>query len=243
MNHVAPMLLLLAGLLGSAACADEPPASCSSDHEPEPTALLERFVNADCADCWRLADPAPVPGSTLVLDWIALGSGGEDGALAAAARPDAAERLQALGQPLPARVLRSESRVAEPSTHSAGAAPPLRLRVAHGRTVGNYIGASIELRGATPGRWRLWLLLVERLPAGLAGSPIARQLVRNSAQFDWTAKPAPEAGSTRFWELRPMQIPDGAQYDRLAVAGFVEQLDAQPARIVAAAQSHCGGEP
>ena len=223
-------LPLMLALVQAASLAAEP-AVCSSDGQPPPTALLERFINADCADCWSSEPPAPVA-DALALDWIAPGALGDDGPLSVAARRDASDRLQALGLPLPEQTSVLGRAVA------SGGKPP-RLRVAHGLPVGNYIGTSIELQGVAPGHWRGWLLLVEVLPPGLAGSPVERHLVRNSLQLDWTVAPS-AADAPPLKELRPMQIPAGAQAARLTVVGLLEGASGPPARIVAIARSRCG---
>jgi hypothetical protein len=34
-------------------------SACSSDGQAAPTGLMERFISADCADCWASAPIAP----------------------------------------------------------------------------------------------------------------------------------------------------------------------------------------
>jgi hypothetical protein len=76
-------------------------SACSSDGQTAPTGLMERFISADCADCWASAQ-SPRPGQqTLALDWIVPGSQGEDAPLSAAARRDSLYRLQALNRAAP----------------------------------------------------------------------------------------------------------------------------------------------
>ncbi|MEO8250309.1 MAG: hypothetical protein ABI589_13160 [Burkholderiales bacterium] len=242
--------------------AAEPASSCSSDGQIAPTALLERFINADCADCWSDEPPAPAAGA-VALDWIAPGPQGDDGALSAAARRGALQRLQAIGRPLPDRMLDLGSTLRPVPTGSLPAAPigdasarpasegrsapelpsqtnrsAPELRVAHGLPVGNYIGTSIELKGAAPGRWRVWLVLVETLPPGLEGSPVERNLVRNSLQFEWVV-PAHADPKQTFKELRPMQIPAGAQPERLNLVGWIEDANGPAATVGAIARSRC----
>jgi len=209
---------LLAVLLAGTAQAQ---SSCSSDGQPQPTALLERFINADCETCWASRQtPEPAAG-TLAVDWIVPGSRGDDAPLAAVASPDAGERLRASGK--------------EPPPQSASAFTRLtdarRLRVAQGLPVNDYIGTSIELGPRGPGPWHAWLLLVEDLPAGTEGSPVARSLVRNALRLEW-----PTGRAQRLRESRPMRIPEGAQPDRLRVIGWVED---GRGRLVAAAKSAC----
>ena len=234
------MLSALIATAAGAAATDRPPL-CASDNVPAPSLLIERFINADCADCWRnpAAESAADTRGALTLDWIAPGPSDERGALSAAARVDALARLKALGLTVPPT---SASR-----TERVTPVPPavlLRLRVAHGLPVGDYIGTSIELHGAPPGSWRVWLLLVEELPDGSAGSPIARRLVRNSLRLDWIVPtPGTDAAPSALSELRPMQMPPGSQPQRLAVVGLLEAIgpgreDEKP-KLVALARSRC----
>jgi hypothetical protein len=150
------------------------------------------------------------------------GARGEDAPLATAASSDARERLRDSAKGIPPESATAFSRLRETR----------RLRVAHGLPVNDYIGTSIELTQRGAGPWRAWLLLVEDLPAGAEGSPVARSLVRNALRLDWKAEPR----QPRLHESRPMRIPDGAQPERLRVIGWVED---GRGRLVAAAKSAC----
>jgi hypothetical protein len=200
-------------------------ALCTSDRVPQPQAVLERFVSADCEDCWR--DPrTPVPAAnTMVLDWVVPGKMGEDAPLSAVASRDAAERLEALGKPPPER----SSAV---GTLRSGAGVPLRL--AQGDSVNDYVGTTIELR--QPGRepWAAWLLLVESLPAGAEGSTVARNLVRNVFRPEWGD--AVHRGRGRLSEARAMQIHEGAKPERLRLVAILQ--DAR-GRIRAISRTEC----
>ena len=199
---------------------------CASDGQPQPVALLERFINADCAGCWsNTRTPEPAKGA-LAVDWIVPGTKGDDAPLSAAAMRDGVWRLEALRRGIP------------PSADSSlqlAVKDARKLRVAHGLPVTGYIGASIELKPGTGGPWQAWLLLLETIPAGVEGTPVERNLVRNSLQLEW--KPPTRGGkSGTFFESRPMNIPDGVNPDRLRVAGWVQ--DAQ-GHIHAMAASQC----
>ncbi|GAB2582546.1 hypothetical protein GCM10027034_13110 [Ramlibacter solisilvae] len=208
-------MLLLAG-------GAQAQSSCSSDGQSAPTALLERFINADCESCWaERTTPEPASGA-IAVDWIAPGTRGDDAPLAAAATTDARERLQAAGKALPAQSVTAFSRLTQGR----------RLRVAHGLPFRDYIGTSIELSSSAGGPWKGWLLLVETLPAGTEGSAVERNLVRNALQLEWKSGPAAQ----RLREARPMRIPDGAQPDRLRVIGWVED---EQGRLRGIAQSRC----
>lgn len=206
---------------------------CASDDQPQPVQLLERFINADCADCWSDAATPQAGSGQLALDWVVPGSEGDDAPLSAVATRDALARLQALGQQVPAQAQASRRRV----KGIRGAS----LRVAHGLPVADYIGASMELkpipRAARKQRWTAWLALVETLPAGTEGSPVERNLVRNLLQPLWDgSKQLLKDERNRFFELRPMNIAPGANPSRLRVIGWVEDEKGQ---VLVAAQSRC----
>jgi hypothetical protein len=221
-------LMLPALLLALHAGAAQAQSSCSSDGQPQPVGLLERFINADCEACWSDAGAArPAPGE-LAVDWIVPGSRGDDAPLSAAASRDASARLEALRRPAPARAGESQKKVHQPARP---------LRVAHGLPVQDYIGASIELEPGGEGPWKAWLLLVETIPAGSHGTPVTRNLVRNALQPPWDGtRPLSKEEQKRLFESRPMNIPEGANTARLRVVGWVE--DAR-GRIRAIAQSVC----
>jgi hypothetical protein len=219
-----PAVLLACWIAACAAAAQDPSPVCSSDGQAAPAALLERFVNADCAGCWTdLETPKPGPGQ-VALDWILPGSRDDDAPLAAAARREGLDRLAALGRAVPRN---DDSRVAR----RAGGA--VSLRVAHGLAFNGYIGASIELRNAPKDRWHAWLALVETLPVGTEGSPVERNLVRNVLELHWDPRRHP---AQRLAETRPMNIPAGADARRLRVIGFVEDVRG---RIKGIAQTRC----
>lgn len=213
--------LLAAALAAAAGAAHAQPTSCSSDEQPAPVALLERFISADCESCWQDGGaPRPLAGE-LALDWIVPGRRGDDAPLSAAATRDALERLGALGRKSPAQL----DSVRTVRQQAAGS-----LRVAVGPAFNGYVGASIQSLGGGPGPFTGWLALVETLPAGTEGSPVERNLVRNLLRVPWPAAPG------RRFEARPMSIPEGADPGRLRVVGWLQ--DAQ-GRIRAISESRC----
>lgn len=221
-----PLLLPLTLLLATPPLKAQ--SFCSSDGQPRPLALLERFTSADCDTCWR--DPAtPQPAAReLAIDWIVPGVRADDAPLAAAASREAADRLGALGLPPPG----SASQARQPLVAAART-----LRVAHGLPFNGYLGTSIELRPAGRAPWTAWLALVETIPAGTEGTPVERNLVRNLLQPTWSGgRPPSSAQVRRLLESRPMSIPAGAQPARLRVVGWV--TDAR-GRVRAIAQSRC----
>lgn len=221
-------------------------AYCASDGQRAPLRLLERFISADCTACW--SDPATPKAkpTDLALDWIVPSAKGDDAPLSAAASRDALARLEALRVQAPSTATSTRQSVASTPTAKAP-----RLRVANGVALGGYLGTSIELKpaqGTALPRQPLtaWLLLVEEVPAGTDGTPVARNLVRNALLPQWNMHsqllnaerksrrrpPMP----TRLYESRPMSIPTGANPDHLRVVGWVEDANGQ---VIASAASVC----
>lgn len=236
MKNIAPAAALLLALHAPHLAAQ---SSCSSDGVARPTAVFERFVSADCESCWAdKAAPAPKAPGTLVLDWIVPGSQGEDAPLSAAATRDALARLAALGRKAPTAT--------DVNTATVQGAAGSRLRVSHGPAFNDYVGASIAFspvptRGAAPAAGPdaggFYLLLVESIPAGTEGSPVARNLVRNVYQRSLDNPHTLSKGERSGWrDSRPIYIPEGTKTDRLHLVGWVQDKDG---RILDAAQSRC----
>lgn len=234
-------LAALLSLISSCAALSMPfptwaQATCSSDGQPQPVRLLERFINADCETCWQ--DPATVKAEKgdAVLDWVLPGSKGEDAALSAVASRDGLARLETLRQPAPAQ---SASQLT-----ALKLARSAQLRVAHGFALSGYVGASIELKSAPAPvavqNLRYWLALIETLPEGTEGSPVERNLVRNVLQSNWDGRKQLSKGEQeQRLESRVMSVVQGVNVDRLRLIGWVED---ERGRIVAAAQSACVGQ-
>jgi hypothetical protein len=216
-RHALPLLLAALPLAGR--------ALCTSDAVPQPAAVLERFISADCLDCWRDPKTPRAAADTLALDWIVPGRKRADALLSVVALDEAQERLSVLGRAVPERA----DSVVSPRTGD-----PIALRLAQGGAFNDYVGASMELK--RPGReaWRAWLLLVEKLPAGSEGSPVARNLVRNVFRPEWRKVMARAPGGLA--ETLAMQIHDGARPERLRLVAVLE--DAR-GRIRAISQTEC----
>ena len=207
-------------------------STCSSDGQPRVLAVYERFINADCATCWVSA-PSHVPGtSALIVDWVVPGNLGDDSPLSAAATRDALTRLQELKRSIPEQTDSHITDIERPAAASA------QLRVAEGPAFNDYVGTGISFahRGSGAASYQFTLLLVESIPAGVEGSPVPRNLVRNSLQGTWHKNNGRTNVPNAWTESRPMRIPDGAQPERLSLVGWVQ--DAQ-GRVMAAAQSVC----
>jgi hypothetical protein len=228
-------LLLAVGLLAPLG-SSHAQSFCASDGQPRPTLLVERFINADCQNCW--IDPAtPKTGaSQLALDWVTPGSKGDDAPMSAIATRDALARLESLKKQAPA--------ASSVQTQAVRGVKGATLRVAHGLPLAEYVGASIELKpvpaAARGQNWTAWLALVETLPAGTEGSPVERNLVRNLFQAPWNVrKMLSKTEQDRFFDQRSMSIAAGVDASRLRVIGWVEDHTGQ---IVAAAASKCVAE-
>ena len=224
--------LLAAAALAAPLSPAQAQSFCASDGQSRPVQLVERFINADCDTCW--ADQStPVPAkNTVALDWVAPGSQGDDAPLSAVATRDALARLESLRQGVPAR--------SQTVVHAVKGIKGAGLRVAHGLPVADYLGASIELKPVAPAARQpltAWLALVETLPAGLEGSPVERNLVRNVISRIWDVrKQLSKDEQNRLFESRSMNIAPAANPDRLRVIGWVENEKGQ---VLLAAQSRC----
>ena len=218
--------LALVGCLGSAPGLAQ--SLCSSDGQPAARVLRERFISADCESCWSHTPARAATRGELALDWIVPSQRGADAALSAAATRDAGSRLEGL-----ARAFGTEKLdLASPVAGAAG-----RLRVAHGLAFNGYLGTSISFKPGprAPDGLSAWVVLVETIAAGTEGTPIERNLVRNTLQLDWS-RPARATGQRGWSEARPLSIPEGARAERLRLIGWVQD---RRGRILQLAQSRC----
>ena len=211
-------------------------SSCSSDGQRTPVAVVERFTSADCENCWSDTTARPAPPRTLVLDWIVPSPRGDEAPLSAAATRDANDRLAALHRAAPTASYSNQTPVAK---------RPYRMRVAHGLPFNGYIGASMELPQSevrpVPLPVTGWLVLVETIAAGTEGTPVERNLVRNSLTRTWDGRhQLSKDEQKRLWESRPMGLGATARPERLRVVGWVEDAHG---RIITAAQSRCAELP
>ena len=110
------------------------------------------------------------------------------------------------------------------------------MRVSRGPVIKGYVGGSLTFAARGPVKQPLtgWLALVELLPAGTEGSPVPRVLMRNLLSEPIAPRATEPMG--QLW--RPMNVPDGADPERLQLLGWVS--DAR-GRVLAAAQSRCDG--
>jgi hypothetical protein len=196
-------------------------AQCAA---PMATALVERFIPADCAACW--GEGATPTGAPFVLDWIVPSARGDEAALSAAAIAEATPRAGSLS------AMQTKER-----RQALNAPRGLVVEVEDGPGWNGYIGLQLRVRredGATlPAGVAGYLALVENVAAGDEGAPVARRLVRV------LAGPLP-LDSTRasIEHLLALRVPQGARVDRLGAVGWVESA---PGHVIALASAP-GGE-
>lgn len=222
------MILMIGALPGAWA-----QASCASDGQGTPASVTERFISADCDVCWSTPPDASEIEGAITIDWIVPSASADNAPLSAAANRDALARLESLDLPEPSPTRATVVNNAVVSNLL------VKLRVAHGLALGGYIGASIELTAeAIPaGNWQPWLLLLETIPAGMEGTPVTRNLVRNVLIPAWhIADTQPGKAHQEFREMRPMGIPYGTTPERLRVLGWLQDENGQ---LLSAAQSVC----
>ena len=221
-------LILGAGLCALAAAL---PAAAKPACPAAGAATLERLFGADCPDCWAQAQAGGSAAPGWVFDWIV--PAGPDAALAAGALPESAERLQRLGLGAPSAG--ATPRLALQPAHRAGSTPALRVQ--SGPAWNGYFG--LELRLPASARSRLpagstgWLALVERVPAGSDGTPVARDLVRSVAGP--LALDGLRAGQP-LSHLRALRWPASAEPTRLQARAWIEAPDGT---ILAVAADQC----
>jgi hypothetical protein len=253
----------VAALVGAAlfSTAVQAQSSCSSDGQAAPTALLERFISADCSDCWAASSLPVATKGQASLDWIVPSPRGDDAPLSAAASNEASARLAELKLTWNASSGTAQSSALLPAPQ--GKQQPKQqintVRVAHGLPYNGYIGASIEFTPSqmlksdaltlkklstinSPEKYEAnaYLVLIETIPAGTEGSKIERNLVRNLVVTPWDVGQQllrdKSTGFKPFFESRPVSIPQGVNPDRLRVLGWVQ--DAQ-GKVLAMTQSRC----
>ena len=247
MNRFAPRISTslrsypVAALLVLAALTASAQSFCSSDGQARPTALLERFINADCDSCWKNpATSAPQPGQ-IALDWVLPGSKGEDAPLSAVASRDGLNRREVLGVAVPHNAASSTHIIKKPRLKGRS------LRVAHGLALSGFIGVSIELKPMTSPTAKqhhqpqqaltAWLVLVESVPEGTEGTLVARNLVRNALQLNWNQRDQlSKKERPQLFESRVMSVAQGVNPDNLRVMGWVEDAKG---KVLAAARSGC----
>lgn len=205
-----PSLLAAASatLLTALAQAAAPP--CSAPRE-----VIERLMSSDCEACWSGAADRRLPRSTWVLDWIEPGASGADAPLAAGALPEAAARRQSLTIP----PLADDTREFR---WPLAKRPAVHLTVGGGPAWNGYLGLQLQTSGKPPDGAEVYLALVEHIPAGSDGSPVARSLVRSVA-----GPLVLDADGRRSTQWRALRIPEGAKPERLQGMAWWVDRDAR----------------
>lgn len=223
-------------VLGAAAGRDaHAQALCSSDGRAAPRALLERFLSADCAACWQAGETRRAQAGDAVLDWVLPGRDGDNAPLSAVARLDGRWRAEALKRPV--ETLASHHAIRRPQARQV-------LRVAHGLAFNGYVGVSLRVSpdaSLGPRPWTARLALIEKLPAGTEGSPVARNLIRNSLERAWDGQTL-LSKKELLQESRVMAVPEGASPERLALLGWLEDARGR-VRAIAVADCVEGSSP
>ncbi len=175
--------------------------------------MLERFISADCSDCWQ-ADAAAASGRQWLFDWISPTT--PEAPMSAAAPVESRERALRAGGPAPVGqqmlVVRS----------ALAAVPGLQLAVESGPAWSGYIGLQIAVAGRVPAGASGWMALVEQIPAGNEGSSVRRELVRA------VAGPLPLTGRRTGGALKhlaALRWPESAKPERLVARAWVESAD------------------
>ena len=192
------------------------------------TALLERFVPADCEVCWSVADlpAATSQGAVFVLDWIVPSALGEAAPLSAASVAEAAARS---GPLVPGRTLQRQQALPAREGWS--------LAVQDGPAWNGYVALQLRVEGRgkpTPAGAVGFLALVELVPPGEDGTPVARRLVRS------LAGPLPlNATQTDIVHLRALRVPFGAKAERLSSVGWIESPSGKVLALAQATDADC----
>ncbi len=184
--------------------------------------LVEHFVAADCADCWRRGESGAAATPGWRLDWIV--PAGADAPLAAAALVEAAERRS-----------RTRATSGQSSASAVALAPPgdARLSVFVGPAWRGYVGVQADVGGRWPRGSTVWLALVEHLPAQAEGNAQARDLVRS---VSGPLPPPQGRGVPPLSHLSAFRWPENAQPERLQARVWIESAQG---RVLAIASPDC----
>jgi hypothetical protein len=216
LHRLARWPLVLALALATAA-----QAQCQA---PLAAVLVERFLSADCETCW--ASGSVPEGDPFVLDWIVPSARGEEAPLSVAALEEARARVGALP---PASALQR--------TRALPVRPGLSLEVQDGPAWNGYIALQLRVDSVgpvLPAGATGYLALVENVPAGEDGTPIARRLVRRLV-----GPLLLDAGHARTEHLRGLRVPEGARAQRLGAVGWVETASGEVIALARAIAPDC----
>ena len=195
--------------------------------------MVERFISADCPECWSGNEAAAASAPAWRFDWVTPTPSGVEAPLSAAALVESAERALRAGGPAPAAPPPAVPPPASAHRPAARAAKSPGLALAVGPAWHGYFGVQADVQGALPLGSSLWLALIEAIPAGAEGNPVKRELVRSVAGPLTLALPRGKAG---IQHLQAMRWPDSAKPERLQARGWIESADGT---ILAVASPRC----
>ena len=195
--------------------------------------MVERFISADCPECWSGNEAAAAGAPAWRFDWVTPTPSGVEAPLSAAALVESAERALRAGGPPPAAPPPAVPPPASAHRPAARAAKSPGLALAVGPAWHGYFGVQADVHGALPPGSSLWLALIEAIPAGAEGNPVARELVRSVAGPLTLALPRGKAG---IQHLQAMRWPDSAKPERLQARGWIESANAT---IIAVGSPRC----
>jgi len=235
--HRARLALISAGLLAAtlAVAAPKPPPGVAQNCPARATLLVEHFVGADCLACWQVAPPGlgamPVAAREWSLDWIAPAA--DDAAMAAAALPEAAERLARVNAELPARMA-SAPAAFDSVTALARPSAKRRFYVHSSLPHNGYMGVQMHATGAWPAGSTGWLALVELIEPGVRDTQVPRRLVRVLVgPLELPARPGAKNAVAPLYGLR---WPENAHAENLVATAWVEDA---AGRITQVATDRC----
>jgi hypothetical protein len=216
--------ILGAALVAAGAQAVQARTDCP---RPDASVVIERFISADCPDCWTRKPEDTASAQHWLFDWIVPASRGEDAFLSPAAPPESLDRLQ--------RATGAGLADGHAATHRTAlrTSNALRLSVTAGPAWNGYFGVQLDAKGPVPRGSSGWLALVEVVPPGTDGTPVARQLVRA------VSGPLALAGlgpHQRVRSLHALRWPESAKPERLRARAWIEGADG---RILAMAGEGC----
>lgn len=209
------------------AAADDDVSDAKTPCPRASAVVLERFISAECEDCWSDASVARPGAGQWLLDWIVPSARGDDAPLSSAAPAEARERAR--------RALKTgvaDDRISLQRS-AARSEPTVQLRVTSGPAWSGYFGVQVDTSGRAVAGANVWVALVESVGAGTDGSAVPRELVRTVAGPFMPA----ELRSGKPWRaLQAMRWPETAKPARLHARAWIEDAGG---RIVAMAGERC----
>lgn len=217
-------VILGATLIAAGAQAAETRPGCP---EPNTRVVVERFISADCPGCWTRQPNEAANAQQWLFDWIVPAARGDDAFLSPAAPPESLDRVR--------RATGAGLADGQAATHHTAlrTSNALRLSVTAGPAWNGYFGLQFDAKGPAPRGSNGWLALVEVVPPGTDGTPVARQLIRT------VSGPLTLIGLGPHQRIRLLQAlrwPESAKPERLRARAWIEDADGQ---ILAVAGEGC----